>query len=314
MTSADRVAVVGTGLIGTSVAMAAGRVGDAVRGFDTDADALARPSGAADAVRHAGGVRRRRHGGRREHPDPGRARRGGGGAPIGAGRGRDRCGEREVARRVRARGVAGAGDLSRYVGGHPMGGSERSGPDHASASVLDGIVGARRRRRRARALERVEAFVAKIGARPVRLDAERHDRLVAMVSHLPQVASTALMGVARPRRRASPSCCCSPAAGSATSRGLAASSPHLWSDILVANGDAIGARSACTWSGSRGSARWSRPATPARSSGRSARRRTRGSSLRGQAAGEAGVAVLQVLVPDRPGVLAEVTAAMSQPA
>ena len=42
MTSADRVAVVGTGLIGTSVAMAAERVGDAVRGFDTDADALAR--------------------------------------------------------------------------------------------------------------------------------------------------------------------------------------------------------------------------------------------------------------------------------
>ena len=36
----------------------------------------------------------------------------------------------------------------------------------------------------ARALERVEAFVAKIGARPVHLDAERHDRLVAMVSHL----------------------------------------------------------------------------------------------------------------------------------
>ena len=42
MTSADRVAVVGTGLIGTSIAMAAERVGDAVRGFDTDAGALAR--------------------------------------------------------------------------------------------------------------------------------------------------------------------------------------------------------------------------------------------------------------------------------
>ena len=41
MTSAERVAVVGTGLIGTSIAMAATRAGDQVRGFDTDAAVLA---------------------------------------------------------------------------------------------------------------------------------------------------------------------------------------------------------------------------------------------------------------------------------
>ena len=42
MTSAERVAVVGTGLIGTSIAMAAVRAGEAVRGFDADPGALAR--------------------------------------------------------------------------------------------------------------------------------------------------------------------------------------------------------------------------------------------------------------------------------
>src|SRR3990170_648845 len=42
MTSAERVAVVGTGLIGTSIAMAAARAGDQVRGFDADGDVLAR--------------------------------------------------------------------------------------------------------------------------------------------------------------------------------------------------------------------------------------------------------------------------------
>ena len=36
--------------------------------------------------------------------------------------------------------LAASADLARYVPGHPMGGSERSGPDHASASVVDGIV------------------------------------------------------------------------------------------------------------------------------------------------------------------------------
>ena len=82
--------------------------------------------------------------------------------------------------------LASAADLPRYVPGHPMGGSERSGPDHASASVVDGIIwvvtpttvsdpGA---------VERLEGWVAQIGARPVRMDPVRHDRLVAFVSHL----------------------------------------------------------------------------------------------------------------------------------
>ena len=47
MTSAERVAVVGTGLIGTSIAMASVRAGETVRGFDADPDA-ARPGYTAD--------------------------------------------------------------------------------------------------------------------------------------------------------------------------------------------------------------------------------------------------------------------------
>ena len=39
-----------------------------------------------------------------------------------------------------AEALAAPGDLPRFVPGHPMGGSERSGPEHASASVVDGIV------------------------------------------------------------------------------------------------------------------------------------------------------------------------------
>ena len=65
MTSAERVAVVGTGLIGTSIAMAAVRAGEAVRGFDTDPVALARaaersglaPSASRRGVRGRGDAR-----------------------------------------------------------------------------------------------------------------------------------------------------------------------------------------------------------------------------------------------------------------
>ena len=48
------------------------------------------------------------------------------------------------------------------------------------------------------------------------MDPERHDRLVAMVSHLPQVASTALMGLAASEEAGEPRSCCSPRADSAT--------------------------------------------------------------------------------------------------
>src|SRR5262249_5763105 len=89
-------------------------------------------------------------------------------------------------------------DLARFLGSHPMGGTERSGPDHAAASVVDGIVWALPPTgETARAtIHRVQAWIERIGARPVLLTPERHDRLVAFASHLPQVASTSLMGLA----------------------------------------------------------------------------------------------------------------------
>jgi len=90
------------------------------------------------------------------------------------------------------------GALARYVPGHPMGGGERTGPERASASVVDAIVWvlAPGPRSAPESVGLVEAFVSAVGARPVLLDPERHDRLVAFVSHLPQVASTSLMGLA----------------------------------------------------------------------------------------------------------------------
>jgi prephenate dehydrogenase len=314
MTSADRVAVVGTGLIGTSIAMAAERIGDVVRGFDTDPSALTRaaersglspagtphecvegatvvvvstpipavPGAVAEALRLA--------------PD----------AVV-----TDVASVKShVASELRA--LAGAVDLSRYVGGHPMGGSERSGPDHASASVLDGIVWALDETADAQALERVEAFVTKLGARPVRLDADRHDRLVAMVSHLPQVASTALMGVAATEEAGEPELLLLAAGGFRDLTRLAASSPHLWSDILVANGDAIG-RAIDLYVERLTRLREMVEAGDAgeveRAFGEAKDARL---SLSAKPQVKAGVAVLQVPVPDRPGVLAEVTAAMSQ--
>jgi prephenate dehydrogenase len=203
-------------------------------------------------------------------------------------------------------------DLRRYVGGHPMGGSERSGPGHASASVLDGAVWVLDEAAAPEALERMEAWVSKLGARPVRLDAERHDRLVAVVSHLPQVASTALMGLAAAEEAGEPEILLLAAGGFRDLTRLAASNPRLWSEILLANRDAtlraldlyverlLGLRDLVAGESAAAVEQAFSEAKDARL------------SLATKPQVKAGVAVLQVPVPDRPGVLAEVTATMGE--
>ena len=309
MTSVERVAVVGTGLIGTSIAMAAVRAGETVRGFDTDPESLARaaersgliPSSALEGCVAGATVAFVCT------PIPALARLAPDAIVTDVGSVKS-----QVMADVAAR--ADPSHLERYIGGHPMGGSERSGPDHASASILDGAVwvlcpsepvpGA--------SVARLSAWIDKVGARPTPMDAERHDRLVAMVSHLPQVASTALMGLAAAEEAGEPEILLLAAGGFRDLTRLAASSPHLWSDILLANGDAIvraidlyieGLTRLRTLIGEQDAGEVERAFGDAKQARL---------SLAAKPQVKAGVAVLQVPVPDRPGVLAEVTATMSE--
>jgi prephenate dehydrogenase len=316
MTSADRVAVVGTGLIGTSLAMAAIRAGDQVRGFDADPRVLAASaerSGLApttsleECVRGATlvfvctpieAVARVVVEALRLAPDA-----------IVSDVGSVKS---HVAVEVEA--GADASDLRRYVGGHPMGGSERSGPEHASASVVDGVVWvlAPVAATEARSIERLEAWIGRVGARPVRMDPERHDRLVAMVSHLPQVASTALMGLAATEEAGEPEILLLAAGGFRDLTRLAASNPRLWGDILLSNRQAI-ARAVDLYVERLSAIRDLVLAEDADGVERAfAEAKTARLSLAAKPQVRAGVAVLQVPVPDRPGVLAELTSAMGE--
>lgn len=192
-----------------------------------------------------------------------------------------------------------------------MGGSERSGPEHAAASVLDGVVWVLDAEAAPAAAERLESFIAKIGCQPVRMDLARHDRLVAMVSHLPQVASTALMALAAGEEAGEPEILLLAAGGFRDLTRLAASNPHLWSDILLANRTEL-ARAIDLYierlSGLRDMVEAGAAQEVELAFAEAKRARL---SLAAKPQVKAGVAVLQVPVPDRPGVLAEVTAAMS---
>ncbi|WP_395691740.1 prephenate dehydrogenase [Nocardioides sp.] len=85
--------------------------------------------------------------------------------------------------------VTGRPGAERYVGGHPMAGSERSGPLAASAALFDGRPWAVTPHSGSDpdAVAQVEALVAACGAVAVRLTPEEHDRAVARTSHVPHL-------------------------------------------------------------------------------------------------------------------------------
>jgi len=311
---AERITVVGTGLIGTSIALAAVRAGAAVSSWDADDDVARRASRIAssrrasslhDAVEGADIVVV-------ATPIPTIA------PLVVACLASSRhsvvtdVGSVKTALVRDTLDLTPAVDAPRFVPGHPMGGSERSGPEHASASVVDGIVWAITPHETSdpSAVETLERWVSSLGARAVRLDPDRHDRLVAFVSHLPQVASTALMSLAATEEAGEPDILLLAAGGFRDLTRLAASDPALWSDIVLANAEAI-ARAIDLYTERltrlRDDIVGKRGADVEATFHEAKRARLR---LATKPTVRAGVAVLQIEVPDRPGSLANLTAVL----
>jgi prephenate dehydrogenase len=219
-------AVVGTGLVGTSVARAAKRAGVArVVGRDEDAAQL-RASGLEPAASLADvelvvvAV------------------------PVGT--------LPEVVRAVLAeagpgttvtdvgstkRGVAAIED-TRFVPGHPLAGGASGGPARATADLFDGATWILSPTSASgdEHVRRVDELVRALGARPTRLDAETHDRLLALTSHLPHALANLLVQDV--------------AAGGDEALGFAAAAlremtrvaganPAVWADIFLENADVL---------------------------------------------------------------------------
>ncbi|CAN5183333.1 prephenate dehydrogenase [soil metagenome] len=128
-------------------------------------------------------------------------------------------------------------DLARVCGSHPMAGKERSGPLVASGSLFAGRpwVLCPSRQTSAASLAAVSDVVRRCGAEPVELTAEQHDDAVARVSHLPQVAASALAAVLAEQGEelalAGP--------GLQDTTRIAASDPALWFEVLGQNAAAV---------------------------------------------------------------------------
>jgi prephenate dehydrogenase len=86
-------------------------------------------------------------------------------------------------------------DPGRFIGGHPMTGSERSGVEAARADLYAGCVWALTPTERTtpETMARLSWVTGRLGATPLVLDPVEHDAAVALVSHLPRIAASALV-------------------------------------------------------------------------------------------------------------------------
>ena len=126
-----------------------------------------------------------------------------------------------------------------FVGGHPIGGGARGGFEFATAGLF-----ARRPwiftphdAAGYDAVSRLSIFVTGLGAHPTTMSAADHDRLMALISHLPQLTATALMEVVG--RAATADGLRMAGQGLVDTTRLASSPADVWRDICVTNTDEI---------------------------------------------------------------------------
>ena len=307
----ERLAIVGTGLIGASLALAAKRAGVAdVTGFDADTRAIegaaargaVRPAGAlAEAVADAELVVVAVPVAQLPAQVAAVLAESGPGATV-TDVGSTKRGVHEA-----------AGHSSRFVGGHPICGAETSGPEHANPDIFLGATWFLTPVAETEPdhYARTHAFVAAVGATPLAIDPDVHDRLMALTSHLPHALANLLVNHA----------------GDVTVEGhaplavaggslrdmtrVAGANPRIWVDIFLENADAV--RDAL--GEHRRRVERLEQALTARDGGFLAKwigeaSRNRRAMLADAFADPGALQQLQVHVPDRPGVLAGITQAL----
>jgi prephenate dehydrogenase len=311
-----KVAVLGVGLIGGSIGLAArGRADAEVCGYDPDERVRARAlqlgaidsqaADVADAVAGADVVFAA--------------------APVGslpevvrlalAGAKPD-CVLSDVGSTKRLLADVAAGD-ERFIGGHPLTGAETAGVEHAREDLFDGATWYLAPAKGATAgvlYERLHRLLGRFGARPVAIDADTHDRLMACVSHLPHVLANVLVGQAAGALGEGSERL--PAVGPSfrDATRVAGANSAIWTDIYLSNRDALIAgiddfstrlarvRSALSDGDPQALTTWNEHA-------RAEREALLGAGLVGGKSGET-VLELRVSVPNSPGVIAEIALAL----
>jgi prephenate dehydrogenase len=235
-----RLAIIGTGLIGASVGLAAKRTGvKLIAGFDPDPEALrvSLERGAVDLAAAS----------------PAEAIAGAQlvivAAPVADLPARvrealeladDACTVTDVGS-TKSAVCAAAGDDNRFIGGHPVCGSETSGPEHASGDLFEGATWflTPHAGTDPDCYRLLHGFVASLGAQPVAIDIAAHDRLVALTSHLPHALSNLLVNQAGETRIEGHEPLASAGGSLRDMTRVAGANPRIWVDIFLENADPL---------------------------------------------------------------------------
>jgi prephenate dehydrogenase len=142
-----------------------------------------------------------------------------------------------MGRALAARARSAAADPPAYLGGHPMAGSERAGVEAADPYLFENAVWVvcPDAHTPQWALPRLLPLVEASGAHAVVLDPVRHDRRVAAISHLPQLAAVALAEAAGEGEAADPGLLALAGGGFRDTTRIAQSPPEMWLDVLDTN-------------------------------------------------------------------------------
>lgn len=126
-------------------------------------------------------------------------------------------------------------DLPRFVGSHPMAGSEKTGFAHAEADLFESAecLMSPTEHSDSVAVDLVRSFWESLGSRVTEMTADRHDAIVAAVSHLPHVVAAALARVPTAEEIQFA------ASGFRDTTRIAAGSTELWASILLANRSSV---------------------------------------------------------------------------
>jgi prephenate dehydrogenase len=126
-----------------------------------------------------------------------------------------------------------------FIGGHPLGGAAQAGLEYARPDLFEGRPWLLTpSTEQGDAIEKLSAFVKALGAEPRIVDVAAHDRLLAFLSHLPQLTASALMTVVGDAVGAQGLALSGK--GLADTTRLASSPAEIWRDITATNADEIG--------------------------------------------------------------------------
>ncbi|HVO54315.1 MAG TPA: prephenate dehydrogenase/arogenate dehydrogenase family protein [Solirubrobacterales bacterium] len=137
--------------------------------------------------------------------------------------------------------VAACGEDERFIGGHPLAGAETAGVENAREDLFEGARWYLTPTDRSSGLgyDRLQRFLTGLGARPQAIDPASHDRLMATVSHMPHAVANALAAEAAQALTEGSERLPEVGPSFRDATRVAGSNPEIWGDIFASNRDAV---------------------------------------------------------------------------